>query len=294
MNQMGMNQIGMNMMGMNQINMNQVGMNQMGMNPMNMNMMGMNPMNMNQMGLNQMNINQINSIGINNTTLNIKSIVQPYENKIKELEEIIRQKDFEITVLKQKVINKNSNNNFMNINMNQNQMMIIPQTNPMMMMNDNYYLPEENEEIKIIIKSQDEEFKIKCSKKDKISSLYDKYYIKGEGEFTYNYKLLDRDMTLNNAGLNNFSVIHVKKIRNVIFQTTTGLFKNFCLSDDCPIGLALLYHLMEYPLSLWSIITNKLNVSFIFNTKKLSLNDVTNIETALEHLPNPKIVVNYF
>ena len=52
---------------------------------------------------------------MNNTTLNIKNIVQPYENKIKELEEIIRQKNFEITVLKQKL---NKNNNLMNMNIN--------------------------------------------------------------------------------------------------------------------------------------------------------------------------------
>ena len=37
------------------------------------------------------------------TALNVKSIIEPYENKIRELEEIIKQKDFEIIVLKQKL-----------------------------------------------------------------------------------------------------------------------------------------------------------------------------------------------
>ena len=81
-------------------NMNNLGMNQMGMNPMPMNNMGMN-MNMN---LNLME----------QTAQNIKNIIQPYENKIRELEEIIKQKDFEIIVLKQKL-----NNNNPMVNMNQ-------------------------------------------------------------------------------------------------------------------------------------------------------------------------------
>ena len=97
-----------------------------------MDQIGINQMNMNQMGMNNQ-FNQINEMDMNtNTTLNIKNIVQPYEKKIKELEEIIRQKDFEIAVLKQKLNISNVNNNFMNMNqmmMNQNinQMMILNQ-----------------------------------------------------------------------------------------------------------------------------------------------------------------------
>ena len=89
-------------------------MNQIPMNQMQMNQIPINQMQMNQMPMNQMPMHQINNI--DNTTLNVKSIVQPYENKIKDLEEIIRQKDFEIAVLKQK-LNK-LNNNFMNMNIN--------------------------------------------------------------------------------------------------------------------------------------------------------------------------------
>ena len=102
-------------MDMNQTGMNPIGINQNGLNPMLMNQMGINQMMMNQMGLNPMIINnqpnQINQIGMDNTTLNIKNIVQPYENKIKELEEIIRQKDFQISVLKEKLSNFNFNQN---------------------------------------------------------------------------------------------------------------------------------------------------------------------------------------
>ena len=86
----------------------------------NMNNFGMNPM-----GMNPLLMNNMNNIGMNiqpnfmdNTALNIKSIIQPYENKIRELEEIIKQKDFEIIVLKQKLNNiQNNNMNMMNMNM---------------------------------------------------------------------------------------------------------------------------------------------------------------------------------
>ena len=63
------------------------GMNQMGIFPIQMNNMGMMGMN------NQQNL-------MDQTALNIKNIIAPYENKIRELEEIIKQKDYEIIVLK--------------------------------------------------------------------------------------------------------------------------------------------------------------------------------------------------
>ena len=68
---------------MNNFGMNPIGMNNMGMNPVLMNNMGMNPMMMNNIGIN----NQSNIIDEN--ALRIKNIIQPYENKIKELEEIL-------------------------------------------------------------------------------------------------------------------------------------------------------------------------------------------------------------
>ena len=95
-------------------------MNNFGMNPMGMNPMFMNPMLMNNFGMMGMN-NQQNLMDEN--AIRIKNIIQPYENKIKELEEIIRQKDFEIALLKDKLNNNGINiqsQNIININpMNQ-------------------------------------------------------------------------------------------------------------------------------------------------------------------------------
>ena len=95
-------------------------MNNFGMNPM-----LMNPMIMNNFGMMGMN-NQQNLMDEN--AIRIKNIIQPYENKIKELEEIIRQKDFEIALLKDKLNNNGINiqsQNFININpINQMNMMM--------------------------------------------------------------------------------------------------------------------------------------------------------------------------
>ena len=56
-------------------------MNNMNPKEMNNNGMGINPMGMNQIGMN-----------LDQSAQNIKEIIQPYENKIRELEEIIKQK----------------------------------------------------------------------------------------------------------------------------------------------------------------------------------------------------------
>ena len=93
---------------------------------MNMNM-SMNPMmgNMNPMGMN----NQLmTNFAMDDTAMKLKAIIEPYEKKITELEQIIKKKDFEILVLNQKL--SQYKNNPININNNINMM------NPMMMNND--------------------------------------------------------------------------------------------------------------------------------------------------------------
>ena len=64
----------------------------------NNNMLG--NMNMKPMGMN----NQLmTNFVMDETAMKIKSIIDPYEKKISELEKIIKQKDFEILVLKEKI-----------------------------------------------------------------------------------------------------------------------------------------------------------------------------------------------
>ena len=105
---------------------------------LNMNM-NMNPMmgNINPMGMN----NQLmTNFAMDDTAIKIKAIIEPYEKKITELEQIIKQKDFQIVVLNQKLneykksqINMNNN---MNMNMMDPMMMNNNMINPMMMNNN--------------------------------------------------------------------------------------------------------------------------------------------------------------
>ena len=77
-------------------------------------MMGNMSMNMNQTG---MSSTLMTNFAMDDTAMKIKAIIDPYEKKIIDLEKIIRQKDFEILVLKEKL---NNYKNFqMNINKNQ-------------------------------------------------------------------------------------------------------------------------------------------------------------------------------
>ena len=105
---------------------------------LNMNM-NMNPMmgNINTMGMN----NQLmTNFAMDDTAIKKKAIIEPYEKKITELEQIIKQKDFQIVVLNQKLnefkksqINMNNN---MNMNMMDPMMMNNNMINPMMMNNN--------------------------------------------------------------------------------------------------------------------------------------------------------------
>ena len=107
--------------------------------------------NFNQMGMNNQQ-NQMNGMMMDETAQNIRNIIQPYENRIRELEEIIKQKDFEIIVLKQKL----NNSNISNINNNINPMMINMNMNPMniMMGNMNQQMEDKGKEICLTIISK--------------------------------------------------------------------------------------------------------------------------------------------
>ena len=102
------------------------------MNNMNQ-MMGNMNMNMNQAG---MSSTLMTNFAMDDTAMKIKAIIDPYEKKIIDLEKIIRQKDFEILVLKEKLNNyknsqMNNNNNQMGMGMNDNQMGMGMNNNPM-------------------------------------------------------------------------------------------------------------------------------------------------------------------
>lgn len=277
------------------MNMNNMMMNNM--NPMGMNNLGMNPMGMN------IQPNLMNEIPMDETAQNIKSIIQPYENKIRELEEIIKQKDFEITVLKQKLKNVNKSDNFMNMNqmnmmnmnMNQNPMNLMninPNPQNLMVNNNNYQLIDKGKEINFKVEKEGEIIEIECFEGD-LASILKKKNI-GRGAFTYKYKPLQNHLSLKDNGISDNTIIHFKKsMMNVVFKDNKGLTLSVVLTYDCPLGIALIYYIMEFKdLSyIMSMINNEDKIVFLFEGKSLKIKDKTDISKVFKNAPWPTVNV---
>ena len=273
-----MNQNGMNNIGMNPFGMNQIGMNNFGINPM-----GLNPMAPNQMMMqNQQNF--MNETNMDQTSQNIKNIIEPYENKIRELEETIRQKDFEIIVLKQKLNNNQPNVNFMNMN------------HRMMNMNNLNNNEDKGKEISVIIKTENNQNDryVNCFENDKASILREKCNIK-EGILTYDYKVISENLSIKDNGIYNKANIKLKnqtmKIYNVIFNASLeGNLYRITLDGDCPIEIAIFIYIFE---------TNKIcalfngEFNFFFNASKLNIHDKTPIKQIFYDMINPTIIVDF-
>ena len=245
--------------------------------------------NFNQMGMNNQQ-NQMNGMMMDETAQNIRNIIQPYENKIRELEEIIKQKDFEIIVLKQKLNNNNSNANFMN------QMMINMNMNPMniMMGNMNQQIEDKGQEISLAIISENKKEFIKCFERDKASIIEEKCNL-SKAFLTYNYKLINCDLTIKENGICDNSLIYVKYYMiNLIFRNTNGTRNVICLSEDCPVSMALIYYYMKYG-KINHIMTNfegSKESLFLYNHKSLEVGDKTPIGEIFKGISNPQITVN--
>ena len=262
-----------------------------GMNPM----MGMNPI----FGMNNNMNNQINFMNnMDSTTQNVKNIIEPYEMKIKQLEEIIRQKEFEIAVLKRKLYN-NSQQNMMNMNQMNN--IMINQMNPMMMNMMNNNLMENNireKEISLRIKLDNDKIEIfKCFITDKVCILREKFNIDKGEHFTYNYQPIDQTITFKENRIYDFSLIELKKnkILNLLFRSSMGDSLNIALSEDCPLGIAISYFFIknDNPRLLNSILSGKIQYIFLFNANKLDIQNETPIGEYFENMSNPTIRVNF-
>ena len=241
----------------------------------------MNNFGMNPMGMNPLLMNNMNNIGMNiqpnfmdNTALNIKSIIQPYENKIRELEEIIKQKDFEIIVLKQKLNNiQNNNMNMMNMNM---------MNQPEMAFN-NY---NSDNEILINIKSNIKN--IRCLKNDKVSE------IKKSLILTYNYKPLSDEETLEKNGILNGSILGITdRVYNITFKTSSNKNnKLIVLGGNCPINYAikLFCELFKDKNVYQYILSNKIRL--IESAYIININDNRCLKDLFLSRYNPIILVN--
>jgi hypothetical protein len=244
-------------------------------------------MQMNNMGMMGMN-NQQNLM--DQTALNIKNIIQPYENKISELEEIIKQKDFEITVLKQKLNNSinSSKNNLMNLNPNQMMNM-----NPMMNMNLNNQMmdmmnPSFNNRERIFVKIKSNiNTTIECYKDDRATSIEKKLTL------TYNYEPI-YEKTLGEYGISNNSIINIAdKIYNVHFKAISGLNKVLILDGDCPLkeAIKLYFRRLNRENIYEELLNNQKHLFFIYGSIILSIRDERPLNIILSY-PNPVITVN--
>ena len=187
-------------------------------------------MNMNQMGMN----NQfMSNFAMDETAMKIKAIIAPYEKKISELEEQIKQKDFEILVLKEKLnyfknnnqmimniqpsmsnqMNMNNNQNWMeqyNIMNNNNLNLGMPNLNNQNMMNIN----KEEEKIEIIFDYDNKRHTEFCTFNEKVKKVLKRFCKKKglkftEHKFFFGGKNQVYDITVAESGLTNKSIIKV-------------------------------------------------------------------------------------
>ena len=262
----------------------------------NNNIIGMNNMGMNQMDINNQP-NLMNGMSMDTTAQNIKNIIQPYENKIKQLEEIIRQKDFEITVLKQKLNNNKPNtmniNNpldFMNMN---NQMNIMNMNIPLNIMMMPNIIQNNEKTIFLELKCDNNTYNINCYQKDKVSILREKInFDKGKRGFTFNYKVLDEDLSFKENGIYDYAKIEIKPVLNLFFDFH-GKIYSIVLSKDCPLSIAISYFLlrMSNPFILQKIINNIKALTFLFNASNLNVKDQSPIDKIFGNIKNIAITV---
>ena len=258
----------------------------------------------------------------------IKSIVEPYEKKIRDLEDKLLQKDFEITVLKEKLFNAENNpSNFMNMGMNMGMGMGMepPFMNINNMFNNNFQVEKENDIIKFEFKISDtnQKIELRCFTDDEFGYVQEKVLknlnVTGEIKFTFNGKPINQKLTVSESGMNNGSVIDItskggigggrvslKEIKkekeffssssspfkiNIVFKTTQGLNTNMSFDENITIGLAIKKYLEK--LGKENFIHSIPKEScFLFNAQQLKPSDNIKLKDLFKGVYNPKIVVN--
>ena len=206
------------------------------------------------------------------TEMNIKSIVEPYENRIKELEELIRKKDFEIAVLKQKIFNINGNKS-QNINNEQDRINV-------------KFIDEDNREVIL-----------KCKNNEKTQKVFERYLSDSLFEvrqlnFICNSAIPLPILNLNQNKITNNSIIQVnlKNLMNLIFDYR-GMWIPMTIDGNTSIGIAIILFLQGINRDdlIMQIINNENSMSFIYNMTKYSIKDIRSIGAVFVH--NSKIAV---
>ena len=267
---------------------------------------------MDQNLMNQMNL--FNQFGPNNlmpmenlfnNNFRIQNIVSPYEEKIKELEEKLRQKDFEIACLKDN-INQQNMTSQMNM-MNQINMMM-----QMQMMNE----PSEKQ-ITLNFQKKDElnNQQIKCSYDELVISVINKYCRRNDIEkdnytFIYNTKKLNENLTVSECGLTDNSFINIFKKNsfntnkfkgneiikdysprlNIVFSNPSGIRIIIQCKYNETIRDAIKKYLIKMDLDEDVFINKK--IMFLFNAQLINPRSDITIKEFFNGNHSPSIIVN--
>ena len=243
------NNIGMNFLNMNEnIAINNIPMNSL--NNMPPNNLAMNNIIMNNMPMNNIPMN------------NQQNLIEFYQNQIKQLEEIIRQKELQITYLKN-LLNMNGVNyqyqNFMNIN-------------PIGVMNN---LPVKKKEVVVTFIDGNRNEKYKCFENDVTYKLFEKINLFPNYnliKYTCNGKKLHLFLTLKENGIKDGSIIEVGKTRTIFFN---GYKERICINidEDYPLKKAIKLYLLKIGEENYSD-----EFKFLFNSKVYNIRNKTPIK----------------
>ena len=187
---------------------------------------------------------------------------------------LIRQKDFEIAVLQQKLTIQNSNP--MNMNNSINMMnMIMP--------NFNQIISDKGEEINLTLKFENNKLNIVCFQDDKSSILREKVNLDGiNGDFVCDFKSIDPKLTFKENGIRNNSTIEIKPLLALVFRYNSIISSSISiiLSNDCPLSLAISYYLIKLnnPFFLEKMIKNRISIDFLYNASRLNIIEQTPID----------------
>ena len=305
------------------------------MNPMNNQMMGMNNQ---MMGLNNqmmgMNNQMMGMMGMNNQMENydissrVKIIVEPYENKIKDLEEQIRKKDLEIAILKEKLFKAEKNpfnNNFMNNNISNLNQMVMPfgnememQMKPFKVMNMNEKGIENSDIINLIFKIISNESNLniinqKCFIDDEFGTVQNKVLKKvnilGQVKFIFNEKPISSKLTVSELGMSNNSVILMLNTNknngkislkeeeistykiNVVFKTTQGAALSMLFDPNISIGTAIKKCFLKIGGD-EVFESYKQKLYFLYNARKYTTEDKIILKDLFKNNACPTIIIN--
>ena len=280
---------------------------------------------MNNMIQNEMNNQLMANFEMDETACRIKRIIDPYLNQINELQNIIQQKNFIISVLTEKLESYNRNQiNSMNNNMNMsnNINMNFPQNlNNYNLKNINNNKEDNNinnNHWNIIFDYKKMEYNEMCNPEEKVKNVIkiwcNKYGIRRKNhKFIFNGKNLNDSLKICQSGLSKFSIIHVNEMSNniqnnedsedeedgyienkttIIFKTTQGVTTHVSINSEESIRNLLVKYLIKMGKEDLIFPDNSFGLCYLFNATKLEINDNTKIKEFFKGIQNPKVVVN--